>query len=323
MDGAVREVLAKCLPDTEPPFELRVEEVIRRGRRRHRIRTATPVGVAAVVVALAVGSVIALGGPPPSSQEWPPVPTTTTTVGTSSVPTTSGGPTISTVPGVPAGPTGLQPTASPLGTSTTPGTPAPVAPSIGPPPSSPSPQLYEFRAPPGHPVDSDATALTAYFVGNELPDPRPVKAYYGTRSGRMDSGNRNALGGHLLWQDGDRYGYLYWMHHSVGDFPVTEYGLPVEPCANPTTPAAGEACQIRSMPGGVTEVLFDVYRGYRLRGVTRRTPDPIGGADIATTLGFYLAEPGGIWPQFPNLAGKPAITEIPYTTQQLADILPK
>lgn len=313
-----RETLARCLPESEPPLRVRLEDVIRFGRRRRRIRAVAPAG-AATLVALTIGSVFAAAGPlpPPPQQVWPPAPPTTRAGSSSTAPMTTN-PTGSTVSGMPGVPTEQSTTTrSRPGTPSVPGGSTPIS---GAPPATPAPPLYEFRAPTGHSVDSAAHALTEVFVRDELPAER-IGVFYGTRSDGKDAGDRYVYGGHVLWRDGERYGYLFWLQRTAGAVQLTAYGLPTDPCVDPVRPAPGERCEIRAIEGGGTEVRFDLDRGYRLRGATHIKKDPNGAPDVAVTLGFYLPGAGGGWPGFPNLSGQRALAEIPYSLDDLSRLL--
>ena len=125
----------------------------------------------------------------------------------------------------------------------------------------------------------------------------------------------------MLWREDTTYGYVYWLHRTVGDFPVTGYGLPVDPCVDPARPAPGEHCEIRPLPNGESEVLFDIDRGYRLRGTVQYWNDPNGGPGMAVTFGFYVPQPGGAWPQFPGVSGQRPLASVPYTAEQLSGVL--
>jgi hypothetical protein len=64
--AAMHRALATCLPDTEPPIGLRLDEVVRQGRRRGRVRRAGPVAAAVItVLAVAVSWALASSSPGP------------------------------------------------------------------------------------------------------------------------------------------------------------------------------------------------------------------------------------------------------------------
>jgi hypothetical protein len=291
----MRRALADYLPDEEPPIGLRVERVMRLGRRRHRVRRVAPIAAAAVVTALAVAVpwLIGTGDPPPDG--LPPGVATSTT-------RTPDATTTPTSPVTPPTATGGSATATVSGTAE-------------PPADKPEPP---FRVPAGHVRGKDADTL-AKSVADRQP-PGRVAAHFGTNSIKKGHGGRYGFGFHILWQNGGRYGYLAMLHRTKGDFPASVYGLPDEPCLTPATRAPEYHCAPVAVPAGDVAYSFEIGGDYRVRGVVWDKKDPAGGADMRITGVFALPGPGA-WSPFSALDDRPKLTSIPLSATDLAEMI--
>lgn len=290
----MREALAAYLPDEEPPIGLRVEHVMRLGRRRHRARRMAPIAAAAVVTALAVALpwILTAGEPAPdhlplgatTSASRPPHNATTTTPPSSapSAPRHEGS----------ASATAGEPTR-------TPGTAAP-----------------EFRLPAGHVRSKEADALAKAVAGGQPAE--HMAAYFGTNSAQPAGADRYGFGFHMLWQDGGRYGYLAMLHRTKGDFPAGVYGMPDEPCLTAATRLPAYHCTPVTVPAGDVAYSYEIDNGYHVRGVVWDKKDPSGGLRI--TGAFYLPEHGA-WTPFSALDTRPLLTSIPVSTADLATMI--
>jgi hypothetical protein len=292
----MRRALADYLPDEEPPIGLRVESVMRLGRRRHRVRRVAPIAAAAVVTALAVAVPWLIGTGEPTPDGLPPAVTTSTSRtpdGTTTPPTSTA--TTRTAPGGSASAT--------------------VSGTAEPPKDNPGPA---FRAPAGHVRSKDADAL-AKTVADKQPTER-VAAYFGTNSVRKGNGGRYGFGFHILWQDAGRYGYLAMLHRTKGDFPASVYGMPDEPCLTAATRSPEFNCVPVAVPDGDVAYSFEIGGSYRVRGVVWDKKDEAGGADLRITGAFALPGPGA-WSPFSALDDRPKLTSIPLSTTDLADMI--
>lgn len=268
VDEAMHRALSTCLPDREPPIGLRVEDVVRLGRRRGRIRRAGPVAAAAVtVLVVAVSWTLAAGGPEQPATPPPPPP---------------------------------SPTASAPPTS-----------------ESTSPGVSDYRMPAGHRWETNAQTL-AKSIAERLP-PEHVAGYVGSASEQL-AGERYGFGFHTLWRDGDRFGYLIWLHRTKGEFPATAYGLPVEPCVEPAGQSPAFNCTRLQAPADSIAYGFEVDSGYRMRGIVWDGKDPASGPDIRVTIAFYLPNEGG-WTPFPIMDTHPTLESIPMSVDELARLI--
>lgn len=292
----LRRALADYLPDEEPPIGLRIERVMRLGRRRHRVRRAAPIAAAAVVTALAVAVPWLIGTGEPTPDGLPPGVATST----------SRAPDATTTPT----PSATAPTAT--GGSAT----ATVSGTAEPPPEENSGPA--FRVPPGHVRGKDADTL-AKSVADRQPAER-VAAHFGTNSVEMGNGGRYGFGFHLLWQDAGRYGYLAMLHRTKGDFPASVYGMPDEPCLTAATRSPEFHCAPVAVPDGDVAYSFEIGGSYRVRGVVWDKKDPAGGADLRITGAFALPGPGD-WSPFSALDDRPKLTSIPLSVADLADMI--
>ncbi|HEV2778861.1 MAG TPA: hypothetical protein VGX25_05615 [Actinophytocola sp.] len=264
VDAAMRRAVAACLPDREPPIGLRIDRVIRLGRRRTMARRlAVPVAAAVVTaLVLAVSRTVGMTDPDPGP---PPA------IGASEIPS-----------------------------------------------SALPPATLAYRLPAGHSWDEAANRL-ARGIAEALP-PEHVATYVGSRSDQIGGGARYGYGFHTLWRDGQRYGYLMWLHRTKGEYPATAYGLPVEPCVEPYGKSPAYHCAPVAVPEGGSAYSFDVDSGYRMRGIVWDSKDPNGGADIRVTIAFYLPT-GGAWTPFPVLDDHPTLTAIPMSIDELARLI--
>lgn len=304
-DALMRRTLAAYLPDSEPPIGLRVDDVMRLGRRRYRTRRAIPIAAAAVtVLAIALPWTINSGTPAPEQ-----LPAGTTSASQTTGQTSMSMPGTSPPPSV-GGTIAVPPTQSgpPSGGSTSSSSGASV-----PPPRA------QFRTPPGHSWEEAAYTLTKFSVENRLPAGH-VTSYFGSRSDQMGSGQRYGYAFHMLWQEGGRYGYLIVLHRTKGDYPASIYGLPVEPCAEPSSRLPEYRCAAITAPTGHAAWSFEIDKGYRMRGIVWNKKDPAGGADIRVTGVFYLPAPGG-WTAFPVMDDQPTLSAIPLSVPDIAKLI--
>jgi hypothetical protein len=301
----MRGALSSCLTDPEPPIALDVKDVMRRGRRRQRMHRAIPLAAAAVtVLALAVPWSLSLRTPD-SGQ----------------VPMIGGAPSAGaagTTQPTPSPPTLVPPNQE---TATVPPARTPSsgtsAPSGGAPTAAAPPAQPAHRAPAGHAQDKDGDALAKTIV-DRLPAGRTAD-YFGTRSAGM-VGARYGWGFHILWQDSGRYGYFFWLHRTLGAFPATIYGLPAEPCAEPTDRLPAYHCAPVTVSNG-TANSFDVDTGdYRMRGIVWDQKDPAGGADMRVTVAFALPAPQA-WTPFSILDTAPRLDTIPMSIPDIAKLM--
>lgn len=304
-EARMRRALAAYLPDEEPPIGLRVDDVMRLGRRRHRVRHAVPIAAAAAVTVLAVAVPWTVGATDPAPDREVPLGVTTSVSSTPAPDGTTTPPPTSATTSTERGPATGSSTTGVAGTGA-PGT------------SPPATQEPEFRPPAGHVRGKDADAL-AKSVADRQPAEH-VAAYFGTNSARPAGDGRYGFGFHILWQDGGRYGYLAMLHRTKGDFPASVYGMPAEPCLTDATRLPAYHCAPVTVPAGDVAYSFEIDNGYRVRGIVWDKKDPAGGADMRITGAFYLPEPGA-WTPFSALDDGPLLSSIPMTTQDLADMI--
>jgi len=298
---AMHRALTVCLPDHEPPIGVRVERVMRLGRRRTRTRRVIPL-ITAMVTAATVAVPWLLGTPAPVRQAPGdgPAPTVGQLQPGETAPTISA-PGLSTMVAPPAGTASAGPPMRNSSSST--------------PSTQPTQQTQPpYRLPAGHQWNDGATALAKVIV-DRLP-PGKITYWFGTMSVAQDGGARNGFGFHELWYEGGRYGYFVVLHRTKGAFPATEYGLPVEPCTDPGTRLPEYHCAASSAPAGDTATSFEVNNGYQMRGVVWDKKDPAGGADIRVTGVFYLPA-AGAWTPFPVLDSQPRLPSIPLSIQDI------